>query len=603
MIEFRAVLSFDNQVAVVSPVKADFMSSKRCWFRLFQGAAAFLVLAIVVRGGVLFYEHQIKPTRHAATCKAHLKQLSLALNNYHEHHRRFPPAYTLGSDGKPWHSWRVLILPELGEQELFAAYRFDEPWNGPHNAQLALRMPEVFGFPGESAAKFLAVTGQYTVWPNHLSSRIREITNGTANSIMLVESADSDINWLEPRDIPFGEALQRRRAAAAPRFVGRYGDTSIVLADGTTRSLKESLDVQVLSNVLRVGPTGETQSAPPAEFPPQQDAKAFTRTDVLPVPTMPISPDRNYLYCATVRIGWDLLRTSPGSPVNLDLMSPIAAELNRLPYSLDNLDPETYFVRTVDAADVQKLKDELRQRFPGAAGPTTPAADETGRSVVLFGYLLKSLPFADEFDGNTTPLSFPDGSTKTRVASFGGSGGRILIADYRTDEDFIIELITESERDVMLLAKIPAESTMQATIDEVLKRVTSPNPLHTRFTRDWEEELLIPKLSFNIMKSYDELVGAELIDRPFREIKSRQFIGTAEQATAFVLNERGAKLESTFESNVIGDIGDELPPPPPKIRKFHFDRPYLVLLREQQSHEPYFAVWIGNTELMQPKNK
>ena len=78
----------------------------------------------------------------------------------------------------------------------------------------------------------------------------------------------------------------------------------------------------------------------------------------------------------------------------------------------------------------------------------------------------------------------------------------------------------------------------------------------------------------------------------------------AEQATAFVLNERGAKLESTFEANiVIGDFGDEPPPPPPKIRTFHFDRPYLVLLREQQSHDPYFAVWIGNTELMQLTNK
>ena len=136
---------------------------------------------------------------------------------------------------------------------------------------------------------------------------------------------------------------------------------------------------------------------------------------------------------------------------------------------------------------------------------------------MLFGYLLKSLPFADAFDGNTTPLLFPDGSTNTRVASFGGRSARHLvhIADYRTDEDFIIELKTESERDVMLLAKIPAESTMQATIDKVLKRVTSPNPLHTRFTLEWEEDLLIPKLSFNIMKSYDELFDAELIDRPF----------------------------------------------------------------------------------------
>lgn len=565
-----------------------------------------MVLAIVVRFGVWFCEHEIKPARHVTMCKSHLKQLRLALYNYHDLHQMFPPACTLGSDGKPWHSWRVLILPQLGEQELFDAYRFDEPWNGPHNAQLAPRMPEVFGFPGESEAKFLGVTGQYTAWPNHLSSRIREFVNGTSSSILLVESADSDVNWLEPRDIPLGEAMKRRKAADAPRLAGRYEETAIGLADGETRSLKDSIDERTLSILLRVGPTGETQSAPPAEFPPQRNASEFARTDVLPVPTMPISTDRNYLYCATFRIAWDGLRMPPGSPVNVDPMSPVVAELNRLPYSLDNLDSETYFVRTVDAADVAKMTEELHQQFPSAAGPTTPPADERKKGLVIFAYLLKSLPFADAFDGNTTPLSFPDGSTKTRVASFGGSSARHLvhIADYRTDEDFIVELKTESERDVMLLAKIPAESTMQATIDKVLKRVTSPNPLHTRFTLEWEEELLITKLSFNIKRSYEELLDAELVDRPITRGKGRypEYIVKAEQATAFVLNERGAKLESSAEiEGFVGDFGDETPPPPPpKIRQFHFDRPFLVLLREQKSHDPYLAVWIANTELMLP---
>ncbi|MBL8819686.1 MAG: DUF1559 domain-containing protein [Planctomyces sp.] len=582
------------------------MSANRCRIQWFWWLAAFLLLAFFVQSGVWYFEHAIKPDQHSAMCRAHLKQLSLALHNYHEHHQQFPPAYTLGSDGKPWHSWRVLILPELGEHELFDAYRFDEPWNGPHNAELAQRMPEVFGFSGEPAAKFLGITGQYTAWPSQASSRIREFQNGTSNSILLVESADSDINWLEPRDISFAEAMKRRNAETAPRLVGRYAETEILLADGETRSLSQLVEDRILSRLLRVGPTGETRSAPPADFPPQQDASVFARTDVLPVPTMPIVTDRNYLYCATFRIAWDGLRQTPGSPVNLKPMSPISSELNRLAYSRNNLDPDTYFAATVDSTDAAKMKDELQQRFPGAAGPTTSPADEKAKGLVIFAYLLKSLPFADAFDGNTTPLLFPDNSTKTRVASFGGSPGRyqVHIADYRTDEDFIIELKTESKRDVMLLAKIPAESTMQATIDRILKRVTSPNPLHTRFTLEWNEDLLIPKLSFNIRKSYDQLLGCELVDRPISKDQSEnvELISQAEQATAFVLNERGAKLESTAEiEGFVSEFGDDAPPPPPpKIRKFHFDRPYLVLLREQQSSEPYFAVWIANTELMLP---
>ena len=39
----------------------------------------------------------------------------------------WPPAYLADRDGKPMHSWRVLILPFLEQQELYRAYHFDEP--------------------------------------------------------------------------------------------------------------------------------------------------------------------------------------------------------------------------------------------------------------------------------------------------------------------------------------------------------------------------------------------------------------------------------------------------------------------------------------------
>lgn len=560
------------------------------------------ILCLVL--GYFAFDHLVKPARHAAMCKAHLAQLSLALRHYHERCQRFPPAWTLGSDGKPWHSWRVYILPELGEQQLYDAYRFDEPWNGPHNAQVGARMPAAFGFPGESPAKFLAVTGQYTAWPGTASSRMREFHNGTSITIMLVESADSDVHWLEPRDIPIERATQWRQAANGPRLGGRYDRTAVVFADGHARTLSETIEERRLRLLLRTGPTGETKSAPDADFPPPREASTFAQTDVLPYPTMPISPDRNCLYCATFRIAWDQLRKSPNLPVAVDPNPAIATELNRVPFSLDNLDPGSYFAQTVDKADVEKMKTELRRRFPGAAGPSTPPADTHGQGRVLYAYLLKSLPFADAFDGKTGPLTFPRGSKTAPVASFGGSSaalGLVHVADYRTDEDFIIELKTESERDVMLLAKIPAESTLQATLDKVLARVTSPNPQHTRFKLDHRESLLIPKLSFNIQQKYDDLKGIEIVGSAYSKSGRPELIASAEQGTAFVLNERGAKLESTAEidTDISADI-DPPPPPPPPIRKFHFDRPFLVLLRERKSQEPYFALWLANTELMEP---
>jgi translation elongation factor EF-Tu-like GTPase len=76
----------------------------------------------------------------------------LAVANYHETYGCFPPAYVADRDGKPMHSWRVLILPFLEQQELYHAYNFAEPWDGPNNRKLmeARDLLAKFGYDGEN---------------------------------------------------------------------------------------------------------------------------------------------------------------------------------------------------------------------------------------------------------------------------------------------------------------------------------------------------------------------------------------------------------------------------------------------------------------------
>ena len=58
-----------------------------------------------------------------------LKQIGLAFHNYADAYRSFPPAVIYGPDGKPWHSWRVLLLPFLEQQPLYEQYDFSQPWD------------------------------------------------------------------------------------------------------------------------------------------------------------------------------------------------------------------------------------------------------------------------------------------------------------------------------------------------------------------------------------------------------------------------------------------------------------------------------------------
>ena len=130
----------------------------------------------------------------------------MAVANYEETNGHYPPAYVLGPDGKPWHSWRVLILPYIEESKLSEQYRFDEPWDGPNNRRLAEQMPKTYRFhnrsaPGQSTTNYLAVVGANTMWPGAEGRKLADITDGTSNTVLIVENRGLGVNWMEPRDL------------------------------------------------------------------------------------------------------------------------------------------------------------------------------------------------------------------------------------------------------------------------------------------------------------------------------------------------------------------------------------------------------------------
>ena len=73
-----------------------------------------------------------------------LKQISLAMFGYESTYHSFPPA-VIEKDGKPLLSWRVAILPFMEESRLYQQFHLDEPWDSPHNLEVAKTVP--FPFP------------------------------------------------------------------------------------------------------------------------------------------------------------------------------------------------------------------------------------------------------------------------------------------------------------------------------------------------------------------------------------------------------------------------------------------------------------------------
>lgn len=162
-------------------------------------------MVIVACGWFAIAVRSAKEAAIACQCQGHLNQLQLALVNYESVNGHFPPAYVVGKDGKPMHSWRVLILPFIEERSLYESYDFNEPWNGPHNSKLADKMPNIFHMPSEppssSMTNIVAIAGPGTAFPGSQSTRKADFTDGLDNTILLTEITDSKINWLEPKDL------------------------------------------------------------------------------------------------------------------------------------------------------------------------------------------------------------------------------------------------------------------------------------------------------------------------------------------------------------------------------------------------------------------
>jgi RNA polymerase sigma factor (sigma-70 family) len=167
-----------------------------------------------------------------------LKNIALAMHNYHATDGTFPPAAVYSMDGKPLLSWRVLLLPYLDQRDLFSQFKLDEPWDGPTNKKLLEKMPEIYAIPRKAkqthATAYQVFTGAGTIFPSPKASRIADITDGTSNTILIVEAAEA-VPWTKPADLPYDPKKPLPRLG-----ISRKGFQT-AFADGSVRFFKHTI--------------------------------------------------------------------------------------------------------------------------------------------------------------------------------------------------------------------------------------------------------------------------------------------------------------------------------------------------------------------------
>ncbi|HWB11974.1 MAG TPA: DUF1559 domain-containing protein [Pirellulales bacterium] len=176
-----------------------------------------------------------------------LKQIGLALHNFADSYKWFPAAAGYDKQDKPLLSWRVYILPYVGEQQLYNSFHLDEPWDSEHNKTLIARMPAVFRNPdlpqaAEGKTNYLAIVGDNRAFRPKQGTAMNEFTDGTSMTIMAVEaSADRAVVWTKPDDL-----VPDDKDPKAGLFGLRPGAFLALFADGHVQTVGAGTDLAIL---------------------------------------------------------------------------------------------------------------------------------------------------------------------------------------------------------------------------------------------------------------------------------------------------------------------------------------------------------------------
>jgi uncharacterized protein (TIGR03067 family) len=212
----------------------------------FEGERLRLTFSDEVVGHLILTERLRKLKR--------LAELAAALHEYHDADGAFPPPglpAPRGTDLKPLLSWRVAVLPYIGEEDLYRQFRLNEPWDSEHNKMLIPQMPKAFTVPGVEAppgqTHYQVFSGAGTAlepWSaSRKGPRIAEITDGTSYTLLVAEAAEPVI-WTKPEDLPY----DRKKPLPKLRFAN--GGANVVFADGTANTLSNSISEDVLRSLI-----------------------------------------------------------------------------------------------------------------------------------------------------------------------------------------------------------------------------------------------------------------------------------------------------------------------------------------------------------------
>jgi hypothetical protein len=201
---------------------------------------------------------QAREAARRTASKNNLKQMGLAGHNFHDSNNELPIGL-YSEDGTPLHSWQTQMLPFIEQAHLYNSINLDQPWDDSANAPIFRNPIMTYLNPGVSGSQFASdgSAGSHYAMNSNLVTEtrlltIRDITDGTSNTIWAGEAAGNYKGWGDPsntRDPALG-------INAGPDGFGStfVGGSHVLMMDGSVRFISEQIDPNVLKGLST--PTG-----------------------------------------------------------------------------------------------------------------------------------------------------------------------------------------------------------------------------------------------------------------------------------------------------------------------------------------------------------
>lgn len=193
------------------------------------------------------------PAAYRTQCKNNLKQIGLALHNYHDVYGTFPPAYTVDTNGTRLHSWRTLILPFMEQKELFDSIDLTKPWNDPVNSQAYETKQNWLSCPSsnipDTHTTYMGLVGSDHFFAGTELRKMRDITGGTSHAIAVTEvPIDQAVHWMDPTDngVKFFADINEDHEVA------HTGGVQSLLADGSVRFLSLRIATETVEDLISI---------------------------------------------------------------------------------------------------------------------------------------------------------------------------------------------------------------------------------------------------------------------------------------------------------------------------------------------------------------